>query len=222
MRVETIGDATLYLGSCEDILPTLRKVDAVITDPPYGVMASVKFGSGRGWRGFRVDDIAALKDWDRETASDFETVLSAGDVVIVWGGNYYPLAPARCWLCWVKPDAVPTQASIELAWTNMQRNAKHFTHSRNPPPDKAHPTQKPVALMRWCIEQAGDVRSIIDPYMGSGTTGVAAVQMDRTFIGIERDPAYFEIACERIRKAYAQGQLFTPAAPKAEQMGLIA
>jgi site-specific DNA-methyltransferase (adenine-specific)/modification methylase len=218
-----IGNATLYCGDCRDILPTLGKVDAVVTDPPYGIMACVQFGNGRGWQGFTEQDITDLGDWDRQTPGNLADIVSAAKSAIVWGGNYFSLPPSRCWLAWVKPDAVETQASLELAWTNLDRNAKHKTHSRNPPPDKAHPTQKPLPLMRWCLGFVPDAETILDPFMGSGTTGVAAVQMGRKFIGIEREPKYFEIACRRIEEAQRQSDLFIDA-PKPEkpvQEGLL-
>jgi site-specific DNA-methyltransferase (adenine-specific) len=199
MRAEHIGNATLYLGHCMDILPTLPKVDAVITDPPYGLGSRLNGGSWGNTPG-----------WDDETALDIDALRNLGDVQVIWGGNYYPLPPSRGWLSWFKPDAPPSMANFELAWTNADRNARQFSQSiaATNAERVGHPTQKPLALMKWCIEQAGNPQTILDPFMGSGTTGVAAVQMGRKFIGIEREPKYFDIACKRIEDAQRIGDMF--------------
>ena len=193
--VVQIGDATLYHGDCLEILPTLPKVDAVITDPPYGLGKKL---AGGGWDATFATDVIG----------DLSLVIAAATNAVVWGGNYYPLPPSRCWLAWVKTDSVPSVASMELAWTNFDQNAKHYLRHRNPPPDKQHPTQKPVDLMRWCIGQARNPSTVLDPFMGSGTTGVACANLGRKFIGIEIERKYFDIACERIDNAYRQKRMF--------------
>jgi hypothetical protein len=201
MRIE-IGNATLYLGDCMNILPTLPNVDAVITDPPYGLGEKLQGGSwGKKYEG---DDI----DWDANAGnlSRFPNVPT-----IAWGGNYLKVAPSRCWLVWFKRDAVKTMADCELAWTNFDANSRVFdwTIAATNAERVGHPTQKPLALMKWCIEQCkNNPKTILDPFMGSGTTGVAAIQMGRKFIGIEREPKYFDIACKRIQQAVDQPQLF--------------
>ena len=198
-----IGLATLYLADCMDVLPTLPKVDAVITDPPYGIGFRLQGGTwGKKHGGV---------DWDKETYSEVYSAIKLADKSIIWGGNYYQLPPSRCWLTWIKRDAVPSMASCELAWTSFDANAKYFdwTIAATNGERVAHPTQKPLALMKWCIEQAGNPETILDPFMGSGTTGVAAVQMGRKFIGIEREPKYFEIACNRIEQAQRQIDMFS-------------
>lgn len=215
MTVETIGDATLYLGDCMDILPTLGKVDAVITDPPYGISAN-KQTLGKGKKEFQRGG-----EWD-ESAPDLTACIAAGTLHCFWGGNYFSdqLPVTNDWLIWHKKNDGRSFSECELAWSNFGKQTRHLSHHWSGE-EKAHPTQKPLPVMLWCIEQAGDVETVLDPFMGSGTTGVACMQLGRRFIGIERDPAYFDIACDRIRKAYSQGQLFTPTAPKAEQMGLL-
>jgi len=107
-----------------------------------------------------------------------------------------------------------------MAWTNFGRQARHISHHWSGE-EKNHPTQKPLPVMIWCIEQAGNAQTILDPFAGSGTTGLAAIQMGRKFTGIEREPKYFDIACKRIEQAYAQGQLFAPEQPKQIQEALI-
>jgi site-specific DNA-methyltransferase (adenine-specific) len=206
-RVEHIGRATLYLGDCRDILPTLPKVDAVVTDPPYGIGASFDI--------IRHKHSDPSADWDASPPSDelIQAMVSAGRECVIWGGNYFVLPPSRCWLAWTKPDAVQTAAGMELAWTNLDRNSRFKMVSRNQP-NKQHPTQKPLELMRWCLGFLSDAQTILDPFMGSGTTGVAAIQTGRNFVGIERDERYFEEACRRLREANGDdvGPLFGEAA----------
>lgn len=197
-----IGDATLYLGDCLEILPTLPKVDAVITDPPYGIGFAAQPTKWQRLAG------KVAESWDNTTV-DIGGLRSLGAVQVIWGGNYYALPPTRGWLSWFKPDAPPSMAHFELAWTNQDRNARQFSASIGATNAEriGHPTQKPLALMRWCIEQAGMPQSVLDPFMGSGTTGVACAQLGRKFIGIEIEPKYFDIACRRIDDAYRQQPL---------------
>jgi site-specific DNA-methyltransferase (adenine-specific) len=222
MRKEVIGDATLYLGDCLEILPTLPKVDAVITDPPYGIAKTWKGGfSGKhGWE--KAGEDAGLRnEWDADVPSDelMASIIAKGDEQIIWGGNYFNLPPSRCWFIWNKPERGFTLAEAELAWTNRDNVVRVFDCPRSEP-GREHPTQKPVALMAWCVEKT-KAKTILDPFMGSGTTGVAAIQHGRTFIGIEREPKYFDIACRRIEQAYKQRPLFDAEPPKKpEQMGI--
>lgn len=214
MRIEKIGDATLYLGDCMEILPTLPKVDAVITDPPYGIKAN-RQTLGKGKKKFDRGG-----DWD-ESVPDLALCIGAAPLACFWGGNYFTaqLPPTNDWLIWHKLNDGRSFSECEMAWTNFGRQTRHLQHHWAGE-EKAHPTQKPLHVMHWCIQQAGAVQSIIDPFMGSGTTGVAALQIGCKFIGIEREPSYFDIACKRIEQAAKQGQLFESAQPKAEQMGL--
>jgi site-specific DNA-methyltransferase (adenine-specific)/modification methylase len=116
-------------------------------------------------------------------------------------------------LVWDKEQPWENFSQVEIAWSNLQRPAAIFKASATRDiPGKAHPTQKPLALMKWCVEKTTDAQTILDPFMGSGTTGVAAVQMGRKFIGIERDERYFEIACRRIEDAQKQIDMFSPRA----------
>jgi site-specific DNA-methyltransferase (adenine-specific) len=197
-----IGNATLYLGDCVDILPTLGKVDAVVTDPPYGIgiTKSNRIALSRGMGGNNWDDAPADISW----------ILPMNLPTIVWGGNYFFLPPSRCWLVWDKNNAGRDFADAELAWTNLNMVVRRFIYRpMNMDGGKVHPTQKPISLMKWCINHLPDgCKTILDPFMGSGTTGVAAVQMKRQFIGIEREKKYFDIACERIENAQRQKGLF--------------
>ena len=204
-RVETIGAAKLYLGDCREILPTLARVDAVVTDPPYGLGKRM---SGGTWA-VKAPHYADMHQWDLEAKQEWiEDILRLRCETIIWGGNYFAMPPSRCWLSWCKPD-FPTMADMELAWTNLDKPAKRWISSRTPDGEKLHPTQKPEGLMRWCINHlSSKCQLLVDPFMGSGTTGVAAVQMGRKFIGIEREPKYFDIACKRIEDAQRQGDFF--------------
>lgn len=217
MRVEVIGDATLYLGDCMDILPTLPKVDAVITDPPYGIAATWKGGSGNGW-GKSTQEAALRNEWDDAPPSPdlLASLLGMSDEQIIWGGNYFDLPPSRCWFVWNKPERNFTLAEAELAWTNRDNVVRVFDGVRSDP-GRVHPTQKPLALMAWCVQKTKG-ETVLDPFMGSGTTGVAAIQLGRKFIGIEREPKYFDIACRRIEQAAKQGQLFEPVKQQPKQL----
>lgn len=205
-----MADVQLIHGDCLDVLKTLDagSIDAVVTDPPYGI--NFINGGGRsqkaGWRDARGDG-----DWDKYRPSKeiFDEILRIGRKVIVWGGNYFTdyLPPSMQWLVWDKCQRDFSLADCELAWSNQDRAARVFSFPRGAMQSERvnHPTQKPVSLMKWCIElvtQPGD--TILDPFMGSGTTGVAAVKTGRRFIGCEIDPTYFAIAEKRIAEAQLQ------------------
>jgi site-specific DNA-methyltransferase (adenine-specific)/modification methylase len=161
--------------------------------------------------------------WDNERPSRyvFDLMERAGDVRIYWGGNYFAdyLPATMGWLYWEKRMGGDF-ADGELAWTSQKRALRQFSHYKKNKGDE-HPTQKPVELMRWCIEICkNQPHTILDPFMGSGTTGVAAIQMGRKFIGIERELSYFEIACKRIEQASKQVDMFIEQ-PKHEQVALL-
>lgn len=234
-RTEVIGDATLYLGDCMDILLTLPKVDAVITDPPYGMSwdtDSKRFSGGERerQRGPGRDDWGAI----HQDAMPFDPQpWLAFPKVILWGANHFASRlPIGTTLVWIKKDAHLFGTFLSDAEVGWQKGGYgvYCCHKSFPPPSRiaendgqraAHPTQKPVALMAWCLDRLGSPQSVLDPFMGSGSTGVAALQAGRTFIGIEREPKYFETACRRIEVAAKQGQLFDPPAPVALQESLI-
>jgi site-specific DNA-methyltransferase (adenine-specific)/modification methylase len=212
-----------------DILPTLDKVDAVITDPPYGINENSKKVASRG-------KLAAPKDygdfdWDKAPPPDalIELIRTKGQHQAFFGGNYFTLPPTSCWLVWDKLNGSNDFADCELAWTNWPKAVRRLQWRwngmiRQGNEERYHPTQKPLEVMKWVIELCPKSETILDPFMGSGTTGVAAVQMGRKFIGIEREPKYFEIACKRIEDAQRTFDMFgfngTTAAdlPKQEAM----
>jgi len=227
-----------------NILPALPKVDAVITDPPYGidiakaptVGATGKNGKGRSV-GVSYATNYGVSEWDSigMSAAQWAQIKEAAPVHIVWGGNHLAgvIGSSAGLLVWDKKCQNgwdDTFSEMEIAFTNIYTRAKGFRHlwagalrASEPSANvRQHPTQKPIALMVWCIEQCKpQPQAILDPFMGSGTTGVAAIQLGRSFIGIEREPKYFDIACKRIEQAVAQGQLFEPEQKKQEQLGLL-
>ncbi len=223
-RVERIGDATLYLGDCREILPTLGKVDAVVTDPPYGI----------GWKP-RVthQDQTWVDEINFEIGSFF-----VGRYHLIWGGQYFAdrLPQAEGWLTWCKrpfgfdfPNDDRSYASAELAWRDWGK-AKFMFHvwdggMRAGAAENrtfCHPSQKPIEVMEWCVRQLpADAGTVLDPFMGSGTTGVACAKLGRRFIGVEIEERYFDIACRRIEAAYRQPDLFIqPPAPAPVQQTL--
>lgn len=230
-RIEHIGDATLYLGDCREILPTLPKVDAVVTDPPYGIGEAAgkaktrtsgltsKIRNAQAYRRDYGDD-----GWDDSPidAELMRSVMEAGKWAIIFGGNYYALPATSCWLVWDKLNGDTDFADCELAWTNLPKAVRRIKFlwngclRRERDIAREHPTQKPIGVICWCFEQLpSSATSIIDPFMGSGTTGVAATKLGRKFIGIEIEPKYFDIACRRIDEATRQPDLFIewPQAP---------
>lgn len=207
--VEHIGLATLYLGDCREVLPTLAPCDLILTDPPYGI------GADKAKAHSTIRDNAAWErmDWDSATppAWLFGLMREKADTLMVWGGNYFAdMLPATSgWLCWRKPQAETgfSLADIELCWTSLDFAARTKTLPRRD--GNEHPTQKPVALMEWCINLAPkNTLTVADPFAGSGTTGVACVRMGKKFYGIERERKYFDIMCERIRREVDRPQLF--------------
>jgi DNA modification methylase len=231
--IETIGDATLYLGDCMDILPTLEKVDAVITDPPYGIGESSKKVESRQRKiGGNSKAMADQRDygdfeWDKSPPSNelIELIRTKGNHQAFFGGNYFALPPTSCWLIWDKLNGDNDFADCELCWTNWHKAVRRLQWRwngmiRQGNEERYHPTQKPLEVMKWVITLCPKSETILDPFMGSGTTGVAAIQMGRKFIGIEREQKYFDIACKRIEQASKQVDMFVEQ-PKQIQESLI-
>ena len=209
----TIGNAELWHGDCAEVLPLLPKLDLILTDPPYGIDYSPNFkkwnGDKSGWSKIRGDTEKFCP----------QNLLDKGSHVIIWGSNYFSdLLPIGGWMTWDKRCSNRLDAMIgnpcEFAWNSFGVQAvARILHggvvnadsaSGNNAP-RVHPTQKPVRLMEWCITHApGSPSTVCDPYMGSGSTGVAALRMGRRFIGVECDRRYFDVACERIENEQRQ------------------
>lgn len=210
-RKEIIGPHTLYLADCKTLLPTLGRVDAVVTDPPYGIGDKWDREGGFGSCGGKLWNGDA--GWDAETNPEALTAAmnASGGRGIVWGGNYYDLPPSRGYLVWDKMQTGFTLADSELAWCSDPITPKTFRFARAQlaSEGKVHPTQKPLGLMTWCIELLPKPsRTILDPFMGSGTTIVACQKLGRVGIGIEVDEKHFATACRRVEEAMKQGDLF--------------
>ena len=202
-----IGNADLYLGDCRDILPTLPRAEAVVTDPPYGIGRAQwkKAGTPNSrWR-HGANEVT----WD-DSAADVTWLLDISDDQIIWGGHLFGLPTVRGWLVWNKIIRNFSSGVCELAWTSLDApiDAYDYSHGQLALEGKSHPTQKPVPLMEWCVGKLPSASVIADPYMGSGSTGVACMNLGRKFIGIERESRYFDIACERIENAQRQTALF--------------
>ena len=209
-----MSEITLYHGDCLEIMPTLEagSVDAVITDPPYGIGISNRSDGGGVCSVKSGNKNYGRVNWDSKPAKveTIQFILAMSIPTVIWGGNYFHLPPSRCWFVWDKGQRKFSLADAELAWTNLDMAVRIFTYSRGKmaQENRRHPTQKPKPLMRWCLEKAtnpGD--TILDPFMGSGTTGVACVQTGRNFIGIEIDKGYFDIAEKRISDAQLQTRM---------------
>ena len=235
MEKVEIGNATLYLGDCSVILTQLGKFDLLLTDPPYGINAAKGMGGGG------TDATGRWKrkprkyegSWDSEqpTKEVFEMLLLSSRTHIIWGGNHfsYLLPKSGKWLFWDKLNSMPSYSDGETAWTSLDGvTIKKIALCNNGMASnrdgmRVHPTQKPVQIMEWCLSFVPDAVTVLDPFMGSGTTGVACHNMGKTFVGIEREPKYFEIACKRIEQAQAQLSLFDRAEVRkvAEQQSLL-
>lgn len=218
MRVERFGTATLYLGDCLKVVPNIdHDRPAIITDPPYGI-AHKHSGGGKGKHTRRNALMPIVGDdspFDPSPWLQFENV-------IMWGADHYAMRlPHGRWLAWDKLDGMEPWDSfsdVEFAWHSKAGASSLFrllwkgiaSQKAGEDSTRSHPTQKPIALMRWCIKEANLApgATILDPYMGSGTTAVAAAQAGHPFIGVEIDPRFFDVACQRVDAAQRQERLF--------------
>jgi site-specific DNA-methyltransferase (adenine-specific) len=221
-----IGNATLYLGDCREILPTLPKVDAVITDPPYGIGFGYEGRKDDGMDLYKLligplaDRPLALLMYPEEMMAQVVPVLGAPDDCFIWCYNSMNNRQSRIWGFWgIKPDWTQVKQKpknpLDKRITNEQVDGgvRHYDwcsdlqQVKNISDEKtAHPCQLPVELVsriaRFCKAD-----TVIDPFLGSGTTGVACMNLGRKFIGIEIEPKYFDIACRRIEDAQRQQRL---------------
>jgi DNA modification methylase len=213
-RIETIGAATLYLGDCREILPTLGKVDAVVTDPPYGI--GLEYGEYQ-------DSASNLLELSRSVTA---MCLGLAPLVSITPGNLNQyLYPKPTWtLCWFNRAGAGSGPWGFSCWQPIMCYGvdPYLAAGKGRRPDYiewsetsekcGHPCPKPLGFMKRWINRVSLTGEILDPFMGSGTTGVAAVQLQRKFIGIEIEPKYFDIACRRIEEAQKQLPLFGGAA----------
>ena len=219
------GRVTLYCGDCREILPTLGKVDAVVTDPPYGIRYTRKPCTSAARMAKHADannKHAHTPIYGDDEPFDPSLLIASSANVLIWGADhFFPRLPdSGRWLAWNKlGDMEPWDSfcDVEFAWHSREGAARCFNWmwkgiicrrigENNGARGREHPTQKPIALMQWCIEQTRVPEGglILDPFMGSGPTALAAIRLGRRFIGIEIEPKYFAIACRRIKEAIKQ------------------
>lgn len=221
-RIETLADGvTLYLGDCRQILRTLPKVYAVVTDPPYGIGFNHD-GGGKGiWS--RRNDGSVVGD---DLPFDPSPFLGFSDCIF-WGANHFAdrLPASAGWLIWDKKLGLKEDnfSDCEIAWhmhgtrAMMYRKLWNGLLAHENGERRHHIMQKPIDLMKWCLGFIPDAMTIVDPFMGSGTTGVAAIKLGRKFIGIEIEPKYFDIACKRIQAVVDAPDMFVEQPKAAKQ-----
>lgn len=224
VRKEVIGLATLYLGDCREIVGALERPAAIITDPPYGI-GYVRTGGGKKGE-YRARSVSQMHGNDGSPiAGDAEPFnpapwLTAADAVLLWGANHFAQClPHGRWLAWNKLGGLEPWDSfsdVEFAWVNGRGADRIFSHlwkglcQAGSGTRREHPTQKPVPLGKFCITQAKVPKGgvILDPYAGSGSFGVAAVEIGHPFVGIEIEKKYFDVMCRRVEQAQRQGDMF--------------
>lgn len=221
MRTETFGAVTLVLGDCSDYLQTSPVFDLCLTDPPYGIgadKAASKNGGKWGWTYY------GETDWDSERPQKevFDLIMAKSKTQIIWGGNYFTdyLPPSMQWLVWDKGQRDFSLADCEFAWTSQNKAARVFTYARALAlqDGKQHPTQKPVELFSWCLDQVPKAKTVCDPFLGSGTSAISCIRRGLTFVGIEREQGYFDGACKRIEAALKQPDMFIAPPKPAQQL----
>ena len=200
---------TIYNADCRQILPFLDRFDLLLTDPPYGIGEST--GKTRNSSNLATTKDYGASDWDLAPPRShlLDSMIEQCEAAIVFGGNYFALPPSRCWLVWDK-DNTGMRADAELAWTNRQAAVRLFKwrwngmiqeHAGVNKEARVHPTQKPLALMKWCLSLVPDAKTILDPFMGSGTTLLAARHCGLKAVGIEINREYCEAAVRRLRQS---------------------
>lgn len=209
---------TIYHGDNRQIAPLLGSFDLLLTDPPYGIGETqrrvlnrggmTKFKGGKS-KWVEPKDYGVL-DWDSSPPSAWfmEFLRSVTVRQIIWGGNYFDLPPSKAWLVWDK-DNTGDFADCELAWTNLDQAVRKFLWRWNGMLQedmknkelRIHPTQKPLPLMAWCLSMVHEPQTVLDPFMGSGTSLVAAKQMNIKAVGIDANESYCAKAAERLSQS---------------------
>ena len=194
---------TIYHGDCRQIVPLLGRFDLLLTDPPYGIKAGDQRRQASRTKLAKATDYG-VNEWDNKTDNKgIQLARGKCGKQIIFGGNYYDLPPSRCWLVWDKMNGASHFADCELAWTNLEKSIRIKRHQWNGMIRKGserryHITQKPLDVIQWCIEKSGDVQTILDPFAGSGTTGLAAKNLGKQAVLIEQEEKNCEIAARRL------------------------
>ena len=229
-QARIIGDQLLINGDCREVMAVLPRVDACLTDPPYGIGAGKKtyFSKPKPnhkWKNPRLGDYK-YGNWDSDIPHEaINFAIGISETSIVWGGNYFNLAPAPFCLVWDKKVSMPSFSDGEFAWTNIDRSSLRFFrylwggYAKQEPEHRSHPTQKPIALMEWCLGFLPDARTILDPFSGSFTTAVACQRLGRQSISIELDADYYQIGLKRVQEVVNNPPLFKVDAPRPKQIG---
>jgi site-specific DNA-methyltransferase (adenine-specific) len=209
----------IYCGDCLDLMREMpdKSVDLVLTDPPYGIKADTDAHKSSGLiKGQKTGFCTAARtcydysNWDNSppTKAYFDEMIRISENQIFFGGNFFDLPPSPCWIIWDK-ETNGYFADAELAWTSFNTAVRIFKWRWNGllqedmahKEKRVHPTQKPLPLMMWCLEKYSKPgMTVLDPFLGSGTTAVACKKLGRNYIGIEKEPAYVEIALKRLEK----------------------
>ena len=213
-----IGDCELWHGDCREILPGLPFFDLVLTDPPFGLGNFVQITGRKRGRG---DGVGKAVEWNDAPPDEavFALIREKSKHRVIWGANFF-----NCFedeggaIIWLKRQRMPNFSkadiascthfkkteTVEIPWTNFT-----VTHEA----ETDHPCERPVRLYEWCLNYMPKGLTVCDPFMGSGTTGVACVKAGKNFTGIERERKYFDIACRRIEQAVAQPRLIPDEKP---------
>ena len=215
-QARIIGDQLLIQGDCREVMAVLPKVCAVVTDPPYGVLSQTGSAATRRSGGNADKGVCG---WDVSLSEGtVAAVLGAGEEVMIWGGCHMALPATFGYLIWDKCCEGLNFGEVEYCWTTRRFAPRMFRYrAAGLDGGKQHPTQKPIALMEWCLGFLPDARTILDPFAGSGTTAVACQRLGRQSISIELDADYWAIMCRRVQEVVNNPPLFTPAPPKPTQ-----
>ncbi|TXN40062.1 DNA methyltransferase [Methylobacterium sp. WL7] len=228
VRKEQLSENVVVIcGDNREILPTLGRFDACVTDPPYGIGESAKKNNTRGTLAKPND--YGTDAWDAEPADPvvLDWIRSNTLWQIIFGGNYFALPATSCWLVWDKVNGDNDFADCELAWTNLPKAVRriHWMWNgmlRKGKEPRFHLTQKPLGVMSWCLDQLpAGVETVVDPYCGSGTTGVACVGKGLGFTGVEREVHHFDTSCRRIAEELRRPRLFAEPAARPVQEALL-
>ncbi|HTO17276.1 MAG TPA: DNA methyltransferase [Edaphocola sp.] len=209
---DILGNIKLYNADCMEIMKGFndKQFDLAICDPPYGLGDKLAHdGNGKNSQSKFTSEFK-LKDWDNKIpdSSYFNELMRVSKNQIIWGGNYFPLPPTRCFICWDKMVFIPSMSRIEQAWTSFDK-LPQLVQYNNTDPNRIHLTQKPVKLYKWLLQnyaEAGDI--ILDTHFGSLSIGIACHDMKFDLTAIELDKDYYEQAKQRLINHQRQLTLF--------------